>query len=327
MVTAINPVLPVLSAQEAGDVTPDLALQAGSVVNAQVQKILSADLVRIAIAGLSIDVLSEIPLQAGQMLQLSVSQTPDGVRLQLVGQGTDAANLSDAVTLSPEALVDAAANPAATTSAPKSALTNALTPLERVAVSTAAQSAATVQQSLAPLFANLSTVASLDNLPPQLQQAVAQVLVQQTSLDQSLDGGDIRNAFQKSGLFLEASLASGSIPSSGVPDLKAALIVLRATLQSSLGTTEAPLVPAAPVSAASAGEGATHAAATPNFASGATADFDTQEILLPQARLPVADDVLAASRFGRGPLAAALNAGPSAGATLNLLQEALQELG
>ena len=39
------------------------------------------------------------------------------------------------------------------------------------------------------------------------------MLAQQTSLDQNLDGGDIKNAFQKSGLFLEASLASGSVPS------------------------------------------------------------------------------------------------------------------
>jgi hypothetical protein len=35
--------------------------------------VLSADLVRIAIASLSIDVASEIPLQQGQYLQLTVS--------------------------------------------------------------------------------------------------------------------------------------------------------------------------------------------------------------------------------------------------------------
>ena len=65
MAISINPVLPVLAAQEAGGVAPELVLQPGSVVNAQVLKVLSADLVRIAIASLSIDVLSEIPLQAG----------------------------------------------------------------------------------------------------------------------------------------------------------------------------------------------------------------------------------------------------------------------
>src|SRR5258705_552869 len=137
---------------------------------------------------------------------------------RVVGQGGDA---GDAVTLSPEALVDAAAN-RPTIVAPK----NVLTPIERAAVSVAAQTAATEQESLAPLFANLGAAASSGSLPPKLQQAIAQVLAQQTSLDQNLDGGDIKTAFQKSGIFLEASLAAGSVPSSGVPDLKAALIVL-----------------------------------------------------------------------------------------------------
>ena len=51
-----------------------------------------------------------------------------------------------------------------------------------------------------------------------------------------------------------------------------------------------------------------------------------QEILLPQARLPVADDLQPTGAAGRNALADALDAGPSAGATLNLIQEALQEL-
>ena len=127
----------------------------------------------------------------------------------MVGQGGDAAGASgDAVTLSPDALVDVAANPSDHRRPPR----NVLTPLERAAVSAAAQTAATEQDSLAPLFANLGAAASSGNLPPKLQQAIAQVLAQQTSLDQNLDGGDIKTAFQKSGLFLEASLASGSIP-------------------------------------------------------------------------------------------------------------------
>ncbi|MGB8399146.1 MAG: flagellar hook-length control protein FliK, partial [Bradyrhizobium sp.] len=246
MAISINPILPVLAAQEAGAVAPELVLQPGSVVNAEVLNILSADLVRIAIASLSIDVRSEIPLQQGQALRLAVSQTKDGIRLAVVGQGADAAGLSgDVVTLSPEALVDAASNPPTITAAPK----DGLTPLERAVVSVTVQSAATEQQSLAPLFANLGAVAASGDLPPKLQQAIAQVLAQQTSLDQNLDGGDIRNALQKSGLLFEARLASGAaLPTAGVPDLKAALIVLRQTLQSSLGatpTTAAPLAASA----------------------------------------------------------------------------------
>src|SRR5437764_7859514 len=241
MAISINPVLPVLSAQEAGGMAPELVLQAGSVVNAQVLKVLSADLVRIAIASLSIDVASEIPLQQGQNLQLAVMQTKDGIRLAVVGQGGDAGASADAVTLSPDALADAAVIRPAIVS-PK----NVLTPLERLAVSAAAQAAVTEQDSLAPLFANLGAAVSTGSLPPKLQQAITQVLAQQTSLDQNLDGGDIKTAFQKSGIFLEASLAAGSAPPSGVPDLKAALIVLRQTLQTALGANGTATTPTAP---------------------------------------------------------------------------------
>ena len=317
MAISINPVLPVLSAQEAGGIAPELVLQPGSVVNAQVLKVLSADLVRIAIASLSIDVASEIPLQQGQNLQLAVTQTKDGIRLAVVGQGGGSS--ADAVTLSPDALADAAVN-RPTVVSPK----NVLTPLERVAVSAAAQAAVTEQDSLAPLFANLGAAVSSSNLPPKLQAAIAQVLAQQTSLDQSLDGGDIKTAFQKSGIFLEASLAAGSVPPSGVPDLKAALIVLRQTLQSALGFNATTATPAAP---AGAQQAAPPQAAAASLAPSLSPNLDVQEIMLPQARLVVAENLALAGQATRSPLAAALDAGPSAGATLNLLQEALQELG
>jgi len=321
MAISINPVLPVLAAQEAGSVAPELVLQPGSVVNAQVMKIISADLVRIAIASLSIDVLSEIPLTEGQVLQLAVSQTKDGVRLAVVGQRGDAAGASaDAVTLSPDVLVDAVTNPPTIVAQPR----GALTPLERAAVSVAAQSAATEQDSLAPLFANLGVAASTGGLPPKLQQAIAQVLAQQTSLDHNLGGGDIKTAFQKSGIFLEASLATGSIPSAGVPDLKAALITLRQTLQSLVGANGAVAAPATP---AADGAAVLHAAMASGLASTSSVNFDIQEVMLPQARLPIAAELVQLNNAGRGALAAALDAGPTAGSTLNLLQEALQELG
>ena len=311
MAISINPVLPVLSAQEVGGIAPELVLQPGSVVNAQVLKVLSADLVRIAIASLSIDVASEIPLQQGQNLQLAVTQTKDGIRLAVVGQGV----MQPMPSRFTDALADAAVN-RPTVVSPK----NVLTPLERVAVSAAAQAAVTEQDSLAPLFANLGAAVSSSNLPPKLQAAIAQVLAQQTSLDQNLDGGDIKTAFQKSGIFLEASLAAGTVPPSGVPDLKAALIVLRQTLQSALGFNSTVATPAGAQQAAPPQAAASLVPSLP-------ANVDVQEILLPQARLPAAENLAAAGQAARSPLAAALNAGPSAGATLNLLQEALQELG
>src|SRR3954462_12682715 len=88
MAISINPIFPVIAAQSAAG---DVVLQPGTVIDAQVLKILANDLVRIAIANLSIEVLSEIPLQIGQTLQLAVSQTPDGIKLAMVGQGEDAA--------------------------------------------------------------------------------------------------------------------------------------------------------------------------------------------------------------------------------------------
>lgn len=331
MAISINPVLPVLAAQEVGGIAPELVLQPGSVVSAQVLKMLSADLVRIAIAGLSIDVATEVPLQQGQNLQLAVAQTKDGgVRLAMVGQGGDAAGaLGDAVTLSPDAQAEAAINRPAIVS-PK----NVLTPLERAAVSVAAQAAATEQDSLAPLFANLGAAVSASNLPPKLQAAIAQVLAQQTSLDQNLDGGDIKTAFQKSGIFLEASLAAGTVPAGGVPDLKAALIVLRQTLQSALGANAPATAPAAQATPtttapASAPQAAQPQATAPALVPSPSLYPDVHEILLPQARPPVAENsaLPGQAAAARNPLAAALDAGPSAGATLNLLQEALQELG
>ncbi len=312
MAISINSISPVLAAQEVGGIAPELVLQPGSVVNAQVLKVLAADLVRIAIAGLSIDVGSEVPLQQGQNLQLAVTQSKDGsIRLAMVGQGGGAAGAAaDAVTLSPDALADAAID-RPTIVSPR----NILTPLERAAVSVAAQAAAGEQESLAPLFANLGAAVSASNLPPKLQAAIAQVLAQQTSLDQNLDGNDIKTAFQKSGIFLEASLASGSVPAGSVPDLKAALVVLRQTLRSALGANAAPGASAAP-----AAPNATGAGLAPS------PESDVHQILLPQAR-PAVPDAALPGNAARGALTAALNAGPSAGATLNLLQQALQALG
>jgi hypothetical protein len=258
-------------------VTAPIVLQPGSVISAKVQQVLGNDTVRIAIGGQSIDVLSQVPLQAGQTLQLTVSQSPDGtIRLAVVdpqggaaaskgaGDPASAAATADSVTLAP----DAAASIAAQTTSAVAAPTNQLTALETLAVSVAAQTAATQQTSLAPLFANLSVAAGLDGLPAPVQQAVGQLLAQRTSLDQGLTGNDIKQAFQNSGLFLEASLASASLSpssSSSTPDLKAALIVLRQVLTTSLnGATATPgtlATGSVPAPAAGVQQGATPAAA------------------------------------------------------------------
>jgi hypothetical protein len=222
--------------------TTSVVLQPGTVISAKVTQILGNDQVRIAVGSQSIDAQSQLALQVGQTLQLAVSQTADGVRLAVVNPGVDAsasqgpggvggaAASLDQVTLTPSATVNTVASTAAAAAAP----TIQLTPAEALAVSTAAQTAATQQTSLAPLFANLGVAAGLGNLPPPVQQAVAQLLAQRTSLDQNLSAADVKQAFSGSGLFLEAHLASGSPPSAAAPDLKAALIVLRQVLTTSL---------------------------------------------------------------------------------------------
>src|SRR6202140_3607566 len=247
MPIVINPSVSQVAAQAA--TAAPVVLQPGSVISARVLQILGDNTVQIAIGGQPIDVLSQVPLQAGQTLQLAVSQTTDGnIRLTVVDQqagaapaqaaadSAGAAATADTVTLAPGAAASIAPQTTSTAVAPNIQLT----PQEALAVSVAAQSAVTQQTSLATLFANLGVAAGLDNLPPQVQQAVAQVLAQQTSLDQNLTGADIKQAFQNSGLLLEAQLAAGSVlPSGTVPDLKAALIVLRQVLTTSLSSAPA----------------------------------------------------------------------------------------
>src|SRR5262245_35368962 len=300
MAISVTPVLPVQPAQEIGAVaeaSPELVLEPGTTIDATVLKVLSADLVRIAIAALSIDVKTEIPLQQGQALKLAVSQTENGIRLTNVTGGNLA---DDAVTLSPDALLDAPTAPAISTAAKA-----VLTPLEKATIPIAAQTAATEQGSQAPLFANLASIVNSPALPPRLLQAMQQVLAQQTGLDPSLNGADIKSAFEKSGLFLEASLATGAVPASGsAPDLKAALLVLRQTLQTVLGGQ------AAEPAALPAGQ------PSPALAPTTAQVLEPQEILLPQARVPFADDVGEAVILTRAALASVLKEAPAGTTTL-----------
>jgi hypothetical protein len=357
MPISINPIFPVIAAQGAA---PDVVLQPGTVIDAQVLKILANDLVRIAIANLSIEVLSEIPLQVGQTLQLAVSQTPEGIKLAVVGQGNGNAGISASTgegAVSPNIVSPGLATPAAKVSASAEAKPvvdvpppkNTLTPLQAIAVSAAAQTAATRQGSLAPLFANLELVVASDALPEKLQQAVAPLLALRPQLDQNLTGDDVKAAFKSSGLFLESSLASESVsPSSpaGVPDLKAALIVLRQTLLSLGSPPESASAPAAaaasqpqrpaqvsPEISAAGPAPEPHIAVSPALAPTLISEIDVEEVFLPQARLPVADDFSESSGTGHiftaAPIPSNADAGTRAattGAILNLLQEALQAI-
>ncbi len=312
MSIAINPVFPVVAAQS---VAAGVALQPGTVIDATVLKQLDANLVRIAIANLTIEVLSEVPLTPGQALQLAVSQTPQGVRLQIVPGEGDAPSSAPAASAG-AAKADTVSVPKADVPVQAAAAGRVLTNLEALAVSAAVQSAAARQGSLSALFANLGVAASSPTMPQTLQQAAAQLLAQRTPLGENLTGDALKNAFRNSGLFLEQSLASSQI--SNGPDLKAALIVFRQTVASWLGTAPAESA-ASPLPLS----------VPPSAAPPLSPEIEAGDILLPQAPVRVADD--AAELDGKiriyapnEPLPTAANRAAAASAGLTALQEVLQ---
>lgn len=322
MPTPISSILPVSAASPAADAaTPDLALQAGSVVDARVVSVLADNLVRIAIANLSMDVMSEVALTPGQSLQLAVSQNDGTVRLAVMnGAGGTPA---DQITLTPRAASLVESPPLAPST---NAARTPLTPLEQVAVTAASAEAVTKQGSQAPLFANLAAVVTGSDLPVGLKQAMLDVLTQQTPLNTALDGGDIESAFQKSGLFLEASLAAGATPSFGtMPDLKAALLVLRQTL-ATLGTPQAQ---AAVLPAGTTGTpqiAAVPAQATGEAAQAASPSTGPEIAQAPQApRNASLAAAVPADIAGNAPQAA-IPRTMSAGLAASLLQEVTQNL-
>ncbi len=137
--------------------TAPVVLQPGSVVSARVLQVLGNDTVQIAIGGQSIDVLSQVPLQAGQTLQLAVSQTADSIRLAVVtpqggapaSQGPTGAGGATRDDRYRDAGARSCRQHRAANDARPVAPQVQLTPPEALAVSVAAQTAATQQTSLA----------------------------------------------------------------------------------------------------------------------------------------------------------------------------------
>lgn len=236
MSITITPVNPVSQAASTAQAAPDLVLTPGTVVDARVLAVRDANMVRIAIEGLAIDVLSEVVLQPGTNVKLAVSQSGDGVRLAVVPQDQAVAGSASAtggsVTVVSSAIV--AQLKTAQSSAPT--LPNQVLPnaAESAAIAQAVQTAAPKQAGLSPLFANLPVIVASDGVPQPVQNAAAQLLTARPPLDTALTADELRQAFQKSGLLFESSLARGAMPT-GAPDLKAALVVFRQVLSNWLG--------------------------------------------------------------------------------------------
>ncbi|MDR7115942.1 flagellar hook-length control protein FliK [Caulobacter sp. BE254] len=120
------------------------------------------------------------------------------------------------------------------------------------AVAAAAGRAAARQAGLAPLMADMAQAAAEPDTPRQVKAAIDQVMALSTRLDGQVSGPEIRQALQRSGLFLEARLATAAPdgpsarPRTGtltdpprvVPtptpnsDMKAALLVFREVVRS-----------------------------------------------------------------------------------------------
>lgn len=204
----------------AADAASHLVLQPGTVVDAHVLAS-RENLARILIAGLAIEVLTEVALQPGANLKLAVSQTTEGVRLAIVTP--EAASAPPAAQRQSGSVAVSLSAPAQGPGA--SGASQAASRPEAIAIAQAVQTSAPKQASLAPLFANLPVIVTAKAVPPQVQSAASQLLATRAPLDNALTGNDLRQAFQNSGLFLEATLARGAVPRA--PDLKAALAVFR----------------------------------------------------------------------------------------------------
>ena len=195
-------------------VAADVVLQPGTVINAQVLQLLGNDQVQIAIGGQSLDVTSQVPLQAGQTLQLAVSQAADGnINLAVVNQPANASGQARPIPPPSNATSDAVTLAAARqgrAGQARPAPQNQLTALQALAVSVAAETAAAAADHPGAAFANLGVAAASGSLPALVQQAAAQVLAQRTSLDQDLTGADIKQAFQ------EFRPVSGSVAGAGL---------------------------------------------------------------------------------------------------------------
>jgi hypothetical protein len=172
------------------------------------------------------------------------------------------------------------------------------TPARAVAV--AAGRAAARQGGLAPLMADMVQAAAEPDVPRPVKAAIAQIMALGARMDGQISGPEIRQALQRSGLFLEARLAAATpgaepqrapagtltAPPRVVPtptpnsDMKAALLVFREVVKT--------WMEAAPPTSAQAGASPPGQAATTAAASAQLADRGTPQALAAAPSVPTA---------------------------------------
>ncbi|MFT4255095.1 MAG: hypothetical protein QM608_21745, partial [Caulobacter sp.] len=129
------------------------------------------------------------------------------------------------------------------------------------AVSDLVGRAAPAQGGMAPLLADLEKVSTSPDAPAVVRQAAANMLALRSPIDGAVTAGEIRQAFARSGLFMEQRLAEEAEPGAAplaAKDLKAAMLVLRAAVaswsaQARPASSAAPSVTSAPTQAAQGG--------------------------------------------------------------------------
>jgi len=246
---------------------PPLALQPGEILNALVLQLLDDGKVRIAIANTIMEVASQVPLVPGTTIQLAVKGTAPDLTLALVDLGSHQTNpgaqapVAAATRPAPgaagvtEAQVPQATVPSAAPAEPHPVDRDARLPV--TALSQAVRNAAARQNGLAPLFADIAETAKAETLPRPVVAAMTRLLTFRMSTAAPVTATEVKQAFSRSGLFLEAHMArsvglvtalensnsaiqadpteaalpTGSAPPTAAPDLKAALVVLRQVLK------------------------------------------------------------------------------------------------
>lgn len=235
----VSPIAVALNTQSGGNPP---SFTPGQVVDALVLRLIDQTHVQLAVGNSLIDVQTAVPLQLGAHVQLAVRATPDGLRLVLLhpdeigtlANGAGAAGLGgartaqDAATARPNG--DPATVPAQTVASPQAALAQAV------------RTAAVLQDSLAPLLANVAVAMKLGGIPDAVRTAAVQLMSFRLPTDAPVKADDIARALSRSGLFLEAGLATGAASgqTAAAGDLKAALVALRAALATMVGSANAP---------------------------------------------------------------------------------------
>jgi len=271
----VSPTTVALNPQQSAAVP---ALKVGDIIEAKVLELLGQSIAKLAVGKSVIEVQTQVPLTPGTTVRLAVKNTPDGLRLTLLpptphaagtpgssnpvastpSQGAASAMAGEGAGVAGQPLAtgtgavaggnpNSAATVTVSTTAPDplpGAQPQAPNPvaLLQAAVVVAVRSSAARQGGLAPLLADAEVATTVPALPEPVRQAAERLLALQPALDETISADGLKQALGRSGLFLEAHLASaasnGSAPTTlrGVvpppaDDVKAALIVLRNVLK------------------------------------------------------------------------------------------------